>query len=41
MRFIGAQDVVAYRMSTYIVAAPVAERSQVSKHTGDTPSRPA
>jgi hypothetical protein len=38
MRFVGAQDVVAYRMSTYIVAAPMAECSQVSKHTGDTPA---
>src|SRR6266576_1889462 len=38
MRFVGAQDVVAYRMSTYIVAAPMSECSQVSKHTGDTPA---
>ena len=38
MRFIGAQDVTAYRMSTYIVAAPMAECSAVSKHTGDTPA---
>lgn len=38
MRFVGAQDVVAYRMSTYIVAAPLSECSQVSKHTGDTPA---
>jgi hypothetical protein len=38
MRFVGAQDVTAYRMSTYIVAAPMAECSQVSKHTGDTPA---
>ena len=38
MRFVGAQDVIAYRMSTYIVAAPMAECSQVSKHTGDTPA---
>jgi hypothetical protein len=38
MRFSGAQDVVSYRMSTYIVAAPNAECSQVSKHTGDTPA---
>jgi len=38
MRFAGAQDVTAYRMSTYIVAAPMAECSQVSKHTGDTPA---
>src|SRR5258706_10961975 len=34
MRFVGAQDVVDYRISTYIVAAPMAECSQVSKHTG-------
>jgi hypothetical protein len=38
MRFVGPQDVTAYRMSTYIVAAPMAECSQVSKHTGDTPA---
>src|SRR5947207_3437026 len=38
MRFVGAQDVTAYRMSTYIVAAPLSECSQVSKHTGDTPA---
>jgi hypothetical protein len=38
MRFVGAQDVVDYRVSTYIVAAPNAECSQVSKHTGDTPA---
>jgi hypothetical protein len=38
MRFVGAQDVTAYRMSTYVVAAPMAECSQVSKHTGDTPA---
>ncbi|HEV7427807.1 MAG TPA: vWA domain-containing protein [Thermoanaerobaculia bacterium] len=38
MRFVGAQDVTAYRMSTYIVAAPMSECSQVSKHTGDTPA---
>ncbi|HEX7191962.1 MAG TPA: vWA domain-containing protein [Thermoanaerobaculia bacterium] len=38
MRFVGAQDVVDYRISTYIVAAPNAECSQVSKHTGDTPA---
>jgi hypothetical protein len=36
MRFVGAQDVVAYRMSTYVVAAPLSECSQASKHTGDT-----
>jgi hypothetical protein len=38
MRFAGVQDVVAYRMSTYVVAAPMSECSQVSKHTGDTPA---
>jgi len=38
MRFVGGQDITAYRMSTYIVAAPMAECSQVSKHTGDTPA---
>ncbi|MEA2325347.1 MAG: hypothetical protein QOE68_306, partial [Thermoanaerobaculia bacterium] len=38
MRFVGPQDVTAYRMSTYVVAAPMSECSQVSKHTGDTPA---
>src|SRR5262245_12427434 len=38
MRFVGAQDVTEYRVSTYIVAAPAAECSQVSKHTGDSPA---
>jgi len=38
MRFVGAQDITAYRMSTYVVAAPMSECSQVSKHTGDTPA---
>ena len=38
MRFVGAQDVVDYRISSYIVAAPNAECSQVAKHTGDTPA---
>ena len=38
MRFVGAQDVTDYRMSTYVVAAPMAECSQASKHTGDTPA---
>lgn len=38
MRFVGAQDITAYRMSSYIVAAPMAECSQVSKHTGDSPA---
>jgi len=38
MRFVGAQDIVDWRMSTYIVAAPNVECSQVSKHTGDTPA---
>ena len=38
MRFSGAQDITAYRMSTYVVAAPLSECSQVSKHTGDTPA---
>jgi hypothetical protein len=37
MRFSGAQDVTAYRISTYIVASPTVECSQPSKHTGDTP----
>ena len=38
MRFVGAQDVVDWRISTYIVASPMVECSQVSKHTGDTPA---
>lgn len=38
MRFAGAQDIVDYRISTYVVAAPNVECSQVSKHTGDTPA---
>src|ERR1051326_8843148 len=38
MRFVGAQEIVDFRMSSYIVAAPNAECSQVSKHTGDTPA---
>src|SRR5437763_119151 len=38
MRFVGAQDVTAWRISTYIVAAPLSECSQASKHTGDTPA---
>jgi len=38
MRFVGAQDVTAYRVSTYIVASPMVECSAVSKHTGDTPA---
>ena len=38
MRFVGAQDVTLYRVSTYIVASPQVECSAVSKHTGDTPA---
>src|SRR4051794_322635 len=38
MRFSGAQDVVSYRISSYIVASPTVECSQPSKHTGDTPA---
>jgi hypothetical protein len=38
MRFVGAQDVTEYRMSTYIVAAPLIDCSVVYKHTGDTPA---
>jgi hypothetical protein len=38
MRFVGAQDIVDWRISTYIVASPMVECSQVSKHTGDTPA---
>lgn len=38
MRFVGAQDVTLYRVSSYIVASPLVECSAVSKHTGDTPA---
>ena len=38
MRFSGAQDVIEYRMSTYIVAAPAVDCTSVYKHTGDTPA---
>jgi len=38
LRFVGAQDVTDYRVSTYIVAAPNAECSQATKRTGDTPA---
>jgi von Willebrand factor type A domain len=38
MRFVGAQDITEYRMSSYIVAAPMADCSQVTKHTGDMPA---
>jgi hypothetical protein len=38
MRFVGAQDVTLYRISSYIVASPLVECSAVSKHTGDTPA---
>jgi von Willebrand factor type A domain len=38
MRFAGAQDIVSWRMSSYAVAAPNAECSQVSKHVGDAPA---
>ena len=32
IRFVGAQDVTDYRIATYIVASPMVECSQVSKH---------
>ena len=38
MRFVGAQDVTDYRITSYIVASPTVECSAVSKHTGDTPA---
>src|ERR1043165_5431563 len=38
MRFVGGQDIVDFRISSYAVAAPAAECSQVSKHVGDTPA---
>jgi hypothetical protein len=38
MRFVGAQDVTLYRITSYVVASPQVECSAVSKHTGDTPA---
>lgn len=38
MRFVGAQDITSYRITSYIVASPTVECSAVSKHTGDTPA---
>jgi len=38
MRFAGAQDVSSYRISTYVVGAPAAECSKVSKRAGDSPA---
>ena len=38
IRFSGAQDVVAYRVTSYLVAAPDYECSQASKRTGDSPA---
>jgi len=38
LRFVGAQDIVSWRMSSYAVAAPNVECSQVSKHVGDAPA---
>ena len=38
MRFVGAQDILDYRVATYVVAAPNAECSAASKHTGDSPA---
>jgi hypothetical protein len=38
MRFSGAQDVVEYRVTTYLVGAPDYDCSQVSKRTGDSPA---
>src|ERR1044071_5709552 len=38
LRFAGAQDIVSFRMSSYAVAAPNAECSQVSRHVGDAPA---
>jgi hypothetical protein len=38
MRFVGAQDVTDFRITSYIVASPTVECSAVSKHTGDTPA---
>jgi hypothetical protein len=38
MRFVGAPDIVSYRLSTYVVGAPSAECSKVSKRTNDAPA---
>jgi hypothetical protein len=38
LRFVGAQDVTDYRVSSYIVAAPNAECAQATKRTGDAPA---
>lgn len=38
MRFVGGQDIVSYRVSTYVVGAPGAECSKVSKRTNDSPA---
>ncbi|MEO8382748.1 MAG: vWA domain-containing protein [Acidobacteriota bacterium] len=38
MRFSGAQDVVSYRLNSYVVGAPSAECSKVSKRTADQPA---
>ncbi|HEX7833039.1 MAG TPA: vWA domain-containing protein, partial [Thermoanaerobaculia bacterium] len=37
LRFSGAQDVVDYRISSYVVGAPAAECSQVSRRIADLP----
>lgn len=38
MRFVGAQDIVRWQISSYVVGAPSTECSQVSKRTGDSPA---
>lgn len=38
MRFVGAQDVTEYRLSTYVVGAPAAECSKVSKRSAESPA---
>ncbi|HEX8409472.1 MAG TPA: vWA domain-containing protein [Thermoanaerobaculia bacterium] len=38
MRYTGVPNITAFRMSTYIVAAPTVECSKVSKRTNDTPA---
>lgn len=38
MQFVGAQDVLSYRVSTYIVAAPQFACGKVSRRTGETPA---
>jgi hypothetical protein len=38
LRFVGAQDVIEYRMSSFVVAAPQVECSEVSRRIADLPA---